>query len=171
MRACLVQALVAVTMLVVPVSVRPADCPNCVYDSVPNYGEARVYKVNIVHVGQRTDRKYKFLCEREVGDVEDNPRVYVPEGSFVAWKLAVDAADEYVVVELTGRGIFEGDVRSIVVYRGQWSWARVASGKALEYVNCRSRPASHKDPFCLRGQCDTPGPGVIVCPPPPQPCP
>jgi hypothetical protein len=94
------------------------------------------------------------------------PFLHVTPGDFIAWTLDPRATVPYVTVTF-GMSPFDDDVSVFVVYRGQWTWARVrASIKTDPDAKCgEENQNAYLYTITALGGSPRSGPGVIVCPP------
>jgi len=119
------------------------------------------------------DGKYKFVCDGADGKEYQCPVIFLFPNDFVIFQLDKDAQDPRVLVTLDGKKdwgagkepkVFENDVREFWIYKGKPETQRVAADAKWEKEKkCVDRK---KTLFVVpKNGCDSPGPGVIVCPP------
>lgn len=154
------RASLALLLLVVlaPAAGTAGECPNCASVPMPGYPTA-AFRMEVRDDGGG----FTTFCD---GTPNSYPFLHVTPGNFVAWTLDAKAAVPYVVVTF-GVSPFDDDVSVFVVYRGQWTWARVRESiKPDPDALCG---ADNEDAYTYTittlGASPRSGPGIIVCPP------
>lgn len=151
-------ALVAVILTAVlqsPVRTPAQTCPNCASMLMANYPKSPAIEMDI-------DSSFVVRCDPS-GDV--HPYVHVPPGGFIAWKLAPNATASSVVVEFGTTSPFDGQAHTFLVYKGQWTWARIRPNLQVD-KDARCDGSNTKIyTYTISGLKAMDGGGVIVCPP------
>jgi hypothetical protein len=106
---------------------------------------------------------FSAFCE---GTTDSYPFLHVTPGSFVAWTLEPTATVPFVVVTFPMSPI-DDDVSVFVIYRGQWTWARIRESiKVDPEATCGDGSNTvYSYTISTLGAAMQLGPGVIVCPP------
>ena len=153
----------AIVLLLCLVVLLPAaaagECPNCNSIPMPGY-PGPAFRLDIRGEGEG----FAAFC---AGTPDNYPFLHVTPGSFVAWTLDAKSTAPYVVVTF-GISPFDDDVSVFVVYRGQWTWARVRESiKTDPEAKCGEDNENVYlytiSPAGMTARYSAPG--VIVCPP------
>jgi len=156
-RASLV--LLLCILILVPVATGAGTCPNCGSEPMPNY-PGPAFKLNVREDGGAL----AVYCS---GTATPSEYLHVTPGSFVAWTLDPKSKAPFAVVTF-GISPFDDDVAVFVVYRGQWTWARVRDTiKPDPDAPCG---AANPDAYAYTvtgssGGSPRSGPAVVICPP------
>lgn len=152
-------ALLLCVLAAIPFSARAGECPNCGPEPMQNY-PGPAFKLDI----RERDGGFTVYC----GGTEDSYEyLHVTPGSFVAWTLDPKSPAPFAVVTF-GVSPFDDDVAVFVVYRGQWTWARVR--ESIKPDPAAPCGGENETLFTYAvsgatGGAPRSGPGVVVCPP------
>lgn len=153
-----ISAVLLCAAVLLPTAAVAGECPNCDSAPMPNY-PGPAFKLDIRDEGGG----YTAYC---TGTPNSYPFLHVTPGSFVAWTLDLKSPAPYVVVTF-GTSPFDNEVSTFVVYRGQWTWARIRDSiKPDEDARCgEDNENVYMYTIAFSGVSPRSGPGVIVCPP------
>lgn len=152
-------ALLLCILTLIPAVGGAGTCPNCASEPMPNY-TGPAFKLDIREDGG----SFSVYC---TGTTSTSEYLHVTPGAFVAWTLDPKSTAPFAVVTF-GLSPFDDDVAVFVVYRGQWTWARVRDTiKPDPEAPCGG---ANPDVYVYTvsgasGGSPRSGPGVVVCPP------
>jgi hypothetical protein len=146
-------AVLLIAVLQPPVNAHAQKCPNCDSIPMPMYPKEQAFKLEV-------DSTFAVRC---FGTTTTNEYLHVRRGAFVGWTLAPKAGVASVVVEFGSTTPFEAGAHTFLVYKGQWTWARIRPDlKVDKDAGC---DGSNTTIYMYTLGLIQSGPGIIVCPP------